>query len=72
VPVGTADIYDDTMCWTYFVNIVETDDFPASVSDITSDVRIADDTIYDIMGRRVAKTVPGNLYIQSGKKFIAK
>jgi hypothetical protein len=71
VPVGSADTYSETQGWAYFVNFVETDDFPASVSDITSDVQINDNTIYDIMGRCVAKTVPGNLYIQSGKKFIA-
>ena len=30
-----------------------------------------DDTIYDVLGRRVNSTVPGGVYIRGGKKFVA-
>ena len=31
-----------------------------------------DDPLYDILGRRIANPAPGQLYIQGGKKHIAK
>ncbi|MDE5758037.1 MAG: hypothetical protein K2H85_05435, partial [Allobaculum sp.] len=48
------------------------------VGDLSGIDRLTDRTddaakpIYDMMGRRIAKPVPGQLYIQGGKKHIAK
>ena len=33
---------------------------------------VADDAIYDLAGRRVLETRPGQIYIKNGKKYIAK
>ena len=37
-----------------------------------TDNTVSDDTIYDVLGRRVSSTVPGSVYIRGGKKFVAK
>lgn len=40
---------------------------------ITADETVDRETpVYDIMGRTVKRTVPGNLYIRGGHKFIAR
>lgn len=46
---------------------------PAGVSDITADATVDRETpVYDIMGRKVDHTKPGNLYIRGAHKFIAR
>ena len=47
---------------------------PASVRGVGDDssVGLNEDTIYDVMGRRVDATVPGSVYIRGGKKFVAR
>ena len=43
------------------------------VSEIRQMVGTAEDApLYDILGRRIANPAPGQLYIQDGKKHIAK
>ena len=43
------------------------------VSEIRQMVGAAEDApLYDILGRRIANPAPGQLYIQGGKKHIAK
>ena len=42
------------------------------VYSINQDATNSKDPIYDAMGRKVSVMVPGNLYFQKGKKFIAK
>lgn len=52
---------------------LESVDLSAGVDDVIADV--SDDTAaptYDIMGRRVERTVPGCLYIRAGRKFVAR
>ncbi len=44
---------------------------PSSVASVNPS-EIANDAIYDILGRRIANPAPGQLYIQAGKKHIAK
>ncbi len=45
---------------------------PAAITDVVNDARHGDETIYDIHGR-VLPTVPEQgLYIQNGKKYIAR
>ena len=43
-----------------------------SVKDMEEDTVEADAPLYDILGRRIANPAPGQLYIQGGKKHIAK
>lgn len=51
----------------------ESVDLSAGVRDIAAD-EIADREapVYDIMGRKVERTTPGNLYIRGGHKFVAQ
>ena len=74
VPKGTGDLYRSTWGWSYFKNIIETDDFPSlSVSGIDVDGgEEADAPVYDLMGRRVDSPQPGQIYIRAGKKFTVK
>ena len=44
---------------------------PGGVSSV-ADNTVSDDTIYDVLGRRVSSTAPGSVYIRGGKKFVAK
>lgn len=41
-----------------------------AVNDIVADSPAADGTIYNLQGIPVAKPVPGQLYIQNGRKFV--
>lgn len=52
---------------------LESVNLSAGVCDITADETVDRETpVYDIMGRTVKRTVPGNLYIRGGHKFIAR
>lgn len=42
------------------------------INDITNDRNFSGSKIYDIMGREVKQLLPGDIYIQNGKKFIGK
>ena len=46
-------------------------DLSAGIHEITADRKI-DNHVYDMLGRRVARTISGHVYYQGGKKFIAK
>lgn len=46
-------------------------DVSAGIHDITADCKI-DNHVYDMLGRRVTRTISGHVYYQGGKKFIAK
>ena len=48
------------------------DDVTAIAAPKTAERSERSNTTYDMMGRRVINTIPGNLYIRGGKKFIAK
>ncbi|MDE6740782.1 MAG: hypothetical protein K2J58_00450 [Muribaculaceae bacterium] len=57
--------YDDRLdALTYGSFVTEVDTVEAA--------EVTDDSIYDILGRRIANPAPGQLYIQGGKKHIAK
>lgn len=52
---------------------LESVDLSAGISDVMADeAAYSDVSVYDIMGRRVESTIPGNLYISAGRKFIAQ
>lgn len=71
VPVGTKELYRSQWGWDIFPNIVETDAFPStSVSSVRLDNPDADDSLYDLSGRRTAQPAQGQVYIQNGKKHV--
>lgn len=73
VPRGTAELYRQSLGWGYFNNFVETDDFQTSaISNVTATPQGGDDTIYDLMGRKVLHPIKGHVYIRGGKKYICR
>lgn len=71
IPVGTKQQYMTAPGWDYMTNFIETDDFPsAGIDCVTIDGKAQDNNIYDLFGRKVDTPVPGNIYIQNGKKYI--
>lgn len=73
IPLGTRDKYISTPGWNYFTNFIETDNFPsAGIVDVLSDQIEQDSNVYDLFGRKTDILIPGNIYIQRGKKFIHK
>ena len=59
-----------------FKAIVELGDDPVGIEDIITDnvagESDADAAVYDLSGQRVLTTIPGNVYVSKGRKFIAK
>ena len=80
VPKGTINKYKDTsrncMGWEKFWNYVEIDpsEFPTTAIDSPAivETQSKDNSVYDLMGRKVERPQKGNIYIQNGKKFVAK
>ena len=80
IPKGTINKYKDTsrncMGWEKFWNYVEIDpsEFPTTAIDFPAivETQSKDNSIYDLMGRKVERPQKGNIYIQNGKKFVAK
>lgn len=72
VPVGSADKYRNAYGWNYFTNIIETDKFPSAIEGIDADEGMADQPIYDLMGRRVEHPRKGQIYIRGGKKYMVR
>lgn len=71
VPIGSAEKYRTAKGWDYFTNFIETDEFPQNgVVGISAKTPKGDETIYDIQGRKVNNPLPGQIYIQNGKKII--
>jgi len=42
------------------------------VEEVEEDNVVRDNKLYDMMGREVSETIPGNLYIRNGEKFMAR
>ena len=80
IPKGTINKYKDTshncMGWEKFWNYVEIDpsEFPTTAIDSPAivETQSKENSIYDLMGRKVERPQKGNIYIQNGKKFVAK
>ncbi len=52
-------------------NFIETDNFPsAGIVCVEAEEKEQDNNIYDLSGRKAETPVPGNIYIQNGKKFV--
>lgn len=72
VPVGTKELYEQSVGWDYFTNFIETD-FTTGMDNLSGEERQQDTKatpVYDIHGRRVNEQVPGQIYIREGKKEI--
>ncbi len=67
---GSVDDYKAADQWKEFFFIEEN----AGVEDVVVDQNTdsVNAPIYDIMGRKVSTTTPGRIYIQNGRKFIAR
>lgn len=71
VPQGCKTVYQGTMYWDMFVNIVEEEvQTPTGISSATVE-NAQDNAMYDLQGRRLNAPVKG-MYIQNGKKYIRK
>ena len=68
VPVGTAEKYRNAWGWDYFTNFIETDDFPTSIHNVTTEHYDSKSCVYDLMGRKVINPQKGQVYIKNGKK----
>ncbi|MBP5375615.1 MAG: hypothetical protein J6Y38_04705, partial [Bacteroidaceae bacterium] len=45
---------------------------PSGITTIVGEGTMANAPVYTIDGRQTSRTLPGHLYIQKGKKFIAR
>lgn len=76
VDKGMKSVYLENPNVPTFKAIVELGGDPVGIEDITvDDVAGEDDAdapVYDLSGQRVLKTIPGNVYVSKGRKFIAK
>lgn len=70
VPVGTAEKYRKAWGWDYFTNFIETDDFPTSIHNVTTEHYDSKNCVYDLMGRKVINPQKGQVYIKNGKKTL--
>ena len=76
VPKGMKNVYRENALAPTFKDIVELTDEQVGIIKVTTDGAAgesdADAPVYDLSGQRVLKTVPGNVYVSKGRKFIAK
>lgn len=76
VDKGMKSVYLENPNVPTFKAIVELGGDPVGIEDITvDDVAGEDDAdapVYDLSGQRVLKTIPGNVYVSKGRKFIAQ
>lgn len=71
VPKEALEKYKSTFPWSEFKQILPIEG-SSGLEDISIEVLKSDQTTYDLMGRKVEKLVPGQIYIRGGKKFISK
>ena len=76
VPKGMKNVYRESAVAPTFKDIVELTDEQVGIIKVTMDGAAengnGDAVVYDLSGQRVLKTVPGNVYVSKGRKFIAK
>ena len=70
VPIGAAEKYRNAWGWDYFTNFIETDDFPTSIHNVTTEHYDSKNCVYDLMGRKVINPQKGQVYIKNGKKTL--
>ena len=76
VPKGMKNVYRENALAPTFKDIVELTDEQVGIIKVTIDGAAengnGDAAVYDLSGQRVLKTIPGNVYVSKGRKFIAK
>ena len=77
VPKGMKNVYRENALAPTFKDIVELTDEQVGIIKVTTDGAAAEESdadaaVYDLSGQRVLKTIPGNVYVSKGRKFIAK
>ena len=77
VPKGMKNVYRESAVAPTFKDIVELTDEQVGIIKVTTDGAAAegagvDAAVYDLSGQRVLKTIPGNVYVSKGRKFIAQ
>ncbi len=76
VPKGMKNVYRENALAPTFKDIVELTDEQVGIIKVTMDGAAengnSDAAVYDLSGQRVLKTIPGNVYVSKGRKFIAK
>ena len=77
VPKGMKNVYRESAVAPTFKDIVELTDEQVGIIKVTTDGAAAEESdadaaVYDLSGQRVLKTIPGNVYVSKGRKFIAK
>ncbi len=76
VPKGMKNVYRENALAPTFKDIVELTDEQVGIIKVTTDGAAgesdADAPVYDLSGQSVLKTIPGNVYVSKGRKFIAK
>ena len=76
VPKGMKNVYRENALAPTFKDIVELTDEQVGIIKVTTDGAAengnGDAPVYDLSGQRVLKTIPGNVYVSKGRKFIAK
>lgn len=74
IPIGTKALYEQNPVWNYFTNFFETDfneDLsPAGIEKVSEITNSGGEgsTLYDLQGKKVKDSVPGQIYIRDGKK----
>ena len=68
----TGPDYNSLPAKSFRVVIADEDGEMTDITEVLLDEASENSEIYDIAGRRVWQTVPGHIYIQNGKKFIAR
>ena len=69
VPIGTKEKYLQTEGWKKFLNVAEYD--VTGISSVHSNAD-NDGILYDLNGRRLTDKPMKGIYIQNGKKYVAK
>ena len=73
---GMTAVYKENPNAPTFKAIVEFTDEQVGIIKVTTDGAAgesdADAPVYDLSGQRVLKTIPGNVYVSKGRKFIAQ
>ena len=76
VPKGMKNVYRENALAPTFKDIVELTDEQVGIIKVTMDGAAengnGDAPVYDLSGQRVLKTIPGNVYVSKGRKFIAQ
>lgn len=69
VPKGTRELYMATEGWKLFQTIIE--DMPSAISTSYIHNR-SDDSVFNLQGQRIESTFRRGIYIQNGRKKVAK